>query len=210
MSQGDETGELPRWQLALTARFIQELAYRYIEPWSLVADVTWGQGNFWRLVLPHLNFYLAGSDIEPRGWCHLAADFRKLPYRDKSLDVVVFDPPYLPYAHASLDMQKRYRTALVNMSWARIMDLYEAGILEARRVLRDGGQLWVKGMNLVSGGKYRDSERRIQAMAEVAGFELRDRFEFRGIAGLQGPAKPSFLLIFSAERPGMRWRARQP
>src|SRR5262245_27833402 len=59
-----------------------------------VADVTYGNGVFWRNV--DLSKYeLLATDISS------GVDCRALPYEDNSLDAVVLDPPYMEIGRAS-------------------------------------------------------------------------------------------------------------
>src|SRR5262245_22274242 len=54
-------------------------------------DMTWGRGRFW-LARPPLR--VTGVDIDPIHARDRVADFTKLPYRAKSFDLAIFDPPY--------------------------------------------------------------------------------------------------------------------
>lgn len=70
------------------AELFQQIAKLYIPRGSVVADVTFGQGVFWRNVDTSLyDFY----------WSDLAdgIDCRSLPYEPEMFDVVVSDPPYV-------------------------------------------------------------------------------------------------------------------
>ena len=60
----------------------------YVAPGSIVADVTYGKGVFWRQV-PKDAYNLLKYDLST------GTDCRKLPHADNSLDCVVFDPPYM-------------------------------------------------------------------------------------------------------------------
>src|SRR5262245_66206586 len=60
----------------------------YVQPGSTVADVTFGNGVFWRKV-PRDSFNLLPTDLST------GVDCRSLPYKDSSIDCVVFDPPYM-------------------------------------------------------------------------------------------------------------------
>jgi hypothetical protein len=71
------------------------------------------------------------------------ADFRQLPYGNAGVDVVVLDPPYMQCGHYINN--HRCGAALTgHMRHPEIMVLYRAGMVEARRVLRPGGTLWIK------------------------------------------------------------------
>ena len=60
----------------------------YVKPGSVVADVTYGQGVFWRGI-PGDRYDLRATDIQD------GVDCRNLPYADEEIDCVVLDPPYM-------------------------------------------------------------------------------------------------------------------
>ena len=60
----------------------------YVAPGSIVADVTYGKGVFWRRIPENL-YRLRPSDILT------GVDCRDLPYMDGEIDCVVLDPPYM-------------------------------------------------------------------------------------------------------------------
>ena len=60
----------------------------YVARGSVVADVTYGKGVFWRNV-PEGHYDLFASDIRD------GVDCRDLPYADGAIDCVVLDPPYM-------------------------------------------------------------------------------------------------------------------
>lgn len=55
---------------------------------SVIADVTYGKGVFWRKV-PADAYELRATDLQT------GVDCRDLPYDDRSIDCVVLDPPYM-------------------------------------------------------------------------------------------------------------------
>ena len=55
---------------------------------SVVADITWGKGVFWRNI-PDGLYEVKATDIAT------GVDCRNLPYDDMSVDCVVLDPPYM-------------------------------------------------------------------------------------------------------------------
>jgi hypothetical protein len=122
---------------------IRAVARLYLPDGAVVLDVTWGFGVFWKRFKGRRRFTLIGSDIRPLGGISVQADFRKLPYADAGVDVVVLDPPYTPCGHYLNN--HRYGSALTDhLRHQQILDLYRAGMIEAMRVLRPGGTLWVK------------------------------------------------------------------
>ncbi len=81
--------------------FAQILAL-HVPPGSLIADVTYGLGAFWKKV-PANRYRVLASDIalkpalpSPPGFTlQSEVDCRALPYAAASLDAVVLDPPYM-------------------------------------------------------------------------------------------------------------------
>lgn len=161
------------------ADLIAAVAKLYVPDGAVVADVTWGFGVFWRrFVGRRRRFTLIGSDIrqpsEVGPGVSLCADFRRLPYADESIDVVVLDPPYVHCGHYINN--HRYGAALTDhMRHPEIMELYRAGMVEARRVLRPGGTLWVKCKD-ENDGKQNWSHITIFNIGGELGFERKDRF----------------------------------
>src|SRR5258708_3723638 len=126
------------------ATVIDAAATLYIKDGMKVADVTYGHGTFWKGVIQS-RFILLKSDIEPRTADIAKEDYRDLSYETASLDVIVFDPPYIhnPGKHVG---DPRYNNAatMAGKYHDDIKREYFAGMAEAHRVLKLGGQLWVK------------------------------------------------------------------
>src|SRR5271169_3135539 len=68
------------------AAVFADLLRLHVPEGSLVADVTYGKGVFWRDV-PDGAYQLAASDLRT------GVDCRSLPYADQTLDALVLDPP---------------------------------------------------------------------------------------------------------------------
>ena len=149
----------------------------YVRPGSIVADVTYGKGVFWRNV-PADAFQLLSSDLSK------GIDCRKLPYDAGSIDCVVFDPPYMHtpggtahvnhqnyegyYKNNKVNSQKKYHEA--------VLDLYFTAAREAWRVLRKGGIYIVKCQDEVCANQQRLTH--IEIVNELAnyGFITEDLF----------------------------------
>lgn len=148
----------------------------YLAPGDAVADVTYSSGRFWKRTDLSQYRFLA-SDLMPMRPDVLAADFRALPYRDDSVDALVFDPPYIHSPGKGM-LKDRYngRATTDMITYDQIIDLYRDGMTEACRVLRDGGQLWVKCKDTLASEKQRWSHITIFELADKLGLYARDLF----------------------------------
>lgn len=119
----------------------------YVKPGSIVADITYGKGVFWKNV-PKDRYRLLGTDIKT------GVDCRSLPYEPESLDCIVFDPPYMHTpggtAHVGHQNYENYysNNAAQNGSEKKyheaVLDLYFRTALEAKRILKHEGFFIVK------------------------------------------------------------------
>lgn len=157
---------------------------------SLVADVTFGKGIFWKRVRDDAYRVLA-TDIKT------GTDCRRLPYDDESIDCVVLDPPYMEglfrahqHSLAGKGTYTAFRETYSNGKsdsaarpkyHAAVLSLYFQAGLEAFRVLRENGVFIVKCQDEVSAN--------IQNLTHV---ELINEFASQGFY-----AKDLFVLIRS-------------
>ncbi|WP_067974950.1 class I SAM-dependent methyltransferase [Mycolicibacter icosiumassiliensis] len=161
------------------ADLIVEVARLYIPDGSLVRDVTWGKGAFWK-GLDTARIKLSGSDVAPHIGGHgdvMLADFRDLPDLDGSADIVVLDPPYIhnPGKHQT---DSRYNNANTTsgMYHADIRTMYREGMAEAMRVLRPGGLVFVKGKDEIESGRQCWSQTELLLDAQSMGLYGKDVF----------------------------------
>jgi len=155
---------------------IATVASLYLNDGDTVADVTYSSGRFWRKVKTE-NYRFLASDLIPMKPGVISADFRTLPYRDDSLDALVFDPPYIHSPGKGMLKDRYNGLATTDMiTYADIMKLYQDGMTEACRVLRDGGQLWVKCKDSLASERQRWSHITIYGMAQELGMYPRDLF----------------------------------
>jgi len=130
----------------------------YFKKGDHIADVTYGKGVFWKK-LKKSDYHCYWSDIVTHeSYPHVEnIDFRKLPYENDCMDVVIFDPPYHHTGNNQRQNEKDYQSIRTtpNHSHAMILDLYKAGMKEALRVLKPGGLLLVKCADEIESGKQR-------------------------------------------------------
>ena len=167
----------------------------YVAPGSIVADVTFGKGVFWRRVPPG-QYELLATDIRD------GIDCRNLPYKYESIDCVVLDPPYMHSpggtAHKNhTPFEEHYRN---NGSGNRtrskyhdaVLDLYRDAGREAYRVLRERGVLIVKCQDEVCSNRQRFTHVEIMQMYDEMGFVAED-----------------LLVVIRNNRPGVSRAVRQ-
>ena len=153
------------------ADLIKQVARLYAaDPNLTIADVTFGRGAFWKKT-PQLNVIASDLLTVP----DRPYDFRDLPYKDRSFDIVVLDPPYLP-APGKFMANDRYNNAETTggLLYEDIRELYRTGVTGAARVARS--QVWVKCKDQVSGGRQRWLHHHILQDAENLGLIGRDLF----------------------------------
>ena len=168
---------------------------------ATVADVTFGQGVFWKNVREG-DYTLLASDIDARGShgvlpsgrveVRTGVDCRDLPYGDAALDCVVLDPPYMeglyrsvaghlagsgthsPFRHAYSNGKARQEKG---PRWHdAVVDMYVKAGREAYRVLKRDGILIVKCQDEVSANKQRLTHVEIITAYEAMGFYAKDLF----------------------------------
>ncbi|PDW03624.1 DNA methyltransferase [Candidatus Viridilinea mediisalina] len=151
---------------------------------SIVADVTWGKGVFWKNVSKE-DYIVRASDLKT------GVDCRRLPYADGEIDCVVLDPPYMEgllrnnvdhlgatgtYA-AFRESYSNGKAVDGEPKWHdAVLDLYYKAADEAYRVLRKKGVFIVKCQDEVSAGKQRLTHVEIINEYEKKGFVPKDLF----------------------------------
>ena len=100
----------------------------YVSKGSIVADVTYGRGVFWRQV-PEDSYEVLPTDIQG------GVDCRDLPYEDGEIDCLILDPPYMHSpggtAHETqLPFEDHYRN---NGSGNRTGSKYHEAVLDLYR-----------------------------------------------------------------------------
>jgi hypothetical protein len=150
------------------ADLLPNILKMYAKEGDTIYDVTYGKGVFWRNSDMSIYNFIP-SDLMT------GTDFTKLPYEDKSGDILVLDPPYM---HGGATVKKSindcYRNQ--NTSHESVIRLYARGILEAARVLKKGGQVWVKCQDEIESAKQRMSHCELMELLKMFGFAIQDLF----------------------------------
>jgi hypothetical protein len=154
---------------------------------SIVADVTYGKGIFWKNISRE-SYILRATDIKT------GVDCRKLPYADGSIDCVVLDPPYMEGLYrplvehlAGAGTYAAFRETYSNgqatphkegqPKWHdAVLDFYFQAAHEAFRVLRTYGVLILKCQDEVSANRQRLTHVEIINKLETLGFYTKDLF----------------------------------
>jgi hypothetical protein len=194
----------------------------YVAPGSMVADVTYGKGVFWRRV-PSGRYNLLATDLAT------GVDCRRLPYKGQSIDCVVFDPPYMhtPGGTAHADHQNYegyYRNNQTGNGTGKkyheaVLDLYHQTGMEARRVLKDGGMFIVKCQDEVCANQQRLTH--VEIIIEYAGmgFVCEDLFVVvrtgkpgvsRVIRQVHARKNHSYFLVLRKSNGKSRWKGLVP
>jgi len=111
-------------------------------PEGPILDCTWGKGAFWA---DDLRSRVTGCDIQARYGCHIQADARHLPFKDKAFGLVIFDPPHLHDVGHNAGTRLGADYAYLK-SQAQIHALYRDAAPELRRVATNGAVLKITDM----------------------------------------------------------------
>jgi len=145
---------------------------------SIIADVTYGQGVFWKQV-DNAAYELRGTDLSS------GVDCRQLPYADGVIDCVVFDPPYMHTPGGTAHQNHQNYELYYNNNGSKnackkyheaVLDLYFEGSREAFRVLKPGGVLIIKCQDEVCANKQRLTHVEIINELSEVGFVVDDLF----------------------------------
>ena len=175
-----------------------------------VVDVTYGRGAFWTRYRPA--HFVAHDQVTD------GCDFRRLPENDETVDVVVFDPPYVEQGGRTTtgvpDFLERYGLMDGPTTLGDLRRLMAAGILEGARVLRPSGRLLVKCCDFTANGRYQQFRMHVVTVATAAGLEQQDELVHHSGTGPNGRPPPylrsrrahSFLCVF--QKPPI-WKSRK-
>ena len=156
----------------------------HIPEGSKIADVTYGNGVFWKNV-DTSKYDLVTSDIST------GVDCRSLPYETESFDAIVIDPPYMEGLLRSEARHKAGSGAYATFrdyysngdeksagpKWhAAVTDLYFKAGAEALRVLKENGVAIVKCQDEVSANRQWLTHVEIIIHYQSLGFYAKDLF----------------------------------
>lgn len=120
-----------------------------------IVDVTANARRMWKgLDTSKVTFCDIDSAMKP----DIIADFSSLPFAERSVDVLVFDPPHLPKAAASKNSNHEFANRY-GLSYAGsnsdISHLFPEFLREAERVLAPDGLIFAKLKDFVHNHAYR-------------------------------------------------------
>lgn len=153
---------------------VSHVANMYLKEGDSVADVTYGKGTFWKDI-DQSKYNLYFSDILT---CDNAKyDFRDLPYPDNKFDVVVLDPPYC-HNPGRMIVEANYKNSETTrgMYHEDIINLYKEGMIEAIRITKPNGYVWVKCQDEVETSFQRWSHIELYNIATKLGLFAKDLF----------------------------------
>lgn len=202
----------------------------YVAPGSVIADVTFGRGVFWKRV-PKDRYRLFATDLKT------GVDCRSLPYKTGGIDCVVFDPPYMHTpggtAHVGHQSYERYYRNNVPQSGRAssgtagsgakyheaVLELYFQAAEEAHRVLRDDGIYLVKCADEVCANQQRLTHVELVNELTRKGFVVEDLFVLvrnnrpglsRVIRQMHARKNHSYFLVFRKSNGRRRWQGIAP
>ncbi len=189
----------------------------YVAPGSLVADVTYGRGVFWKAV-PEDRYRLLATDLAT------GVDCRELPYEFASIDCVVLDPPYMhtPGGTAHVGHQNFENYYKNNGSTnghllkyhEAVLDLYFKAGKEAWPVLGPNGIFIVKCQDEVCANQQRLTHVELINEYHGLGFVCEDLFVMvrnnkpgvsRVLKQIHARKNHSYFLVFRKTRGRSRW-----
>ncbi len=144
-------------------------------PDGIECDVTYGNGGFYKNIPePKYKF-----DIDPQCDGVIQASSIELPLEDKSINSLMFDPPFLTYVrqgregNGNMIMSKRFAGY---WKYEELSVHYRKTIYEAHRVLKHKGILIIKCQDIIHNHKMHCTHANVINWAAGCDFRLLDMF----------------------------------
>lgn len=139
-------------------------------------DCTYSKGVFWRKIKgPKIK-----TDLFPLNDSIIRANTEDLPFEDKSMNSIMYDPPfviagkkYKENNEGSSIIAKRFEGYT---TFNDLMENYYKSLLELYRITEENGLVVMKCQDTVSGGKNHFTHVMVMNMAMQIGFYPRDLF----------------------------------
>ena len=145
----------------------------YAPDGAIIADLTYGKGSFWKRI-DRDKYTALVSDIKPSPEIDARIDFRSLPYKNGSIDLVILDPPYLSGGDTVVGHINRQYSCDSRTSHQGVIRRYAVGIVESARVLKKRGRLFVKCQDETVSGRQHFSHIELIRLLEILGFKILD------------------------------------
>lgn len=153
---------------------------------SVVADITYGRGVFWKNVRKD-SYRVLASDLK------IGTSWENLPYESQSIDAIVFDPPYMEGLYRTSKeamagsgthqtFQNAYSDGKVQVEKTErkyhdaVLQAYLSVMPEVKRLLRPAGKFIVKCQDEVSANRQKLTHVELIWAYERQGFYCKDLF----------------------------------
>lgn len=140
------------------------------KPPRRILDATVNEGRFWR----GSERPVTGMDIDPQFRPDVVADNTRMPFQDRSFDVVVYDPPHVPNQGKDnkKDFSERFGLVLrsAKENGYTFSHTFPPFVGEAHRILRAEGILLCKIADYVHHHRYQWAHIEFIRAAREAGF----------------------------------------
>ena len=135
-------------------------------------DPTYSKGVIYKgkIQAPQLKF-----DINPQVEGCRKADCTALPIPSKSLDCILFDPPFVISNEHNPDSKIINRFTCFK-TWFELVEMYKLSLHEFHRVLKRNGVVIFKCQDVLNGGNQYFSHLAVMMLANEIGYYWRDLF----------------------------------
>ena len=134
-----------------------------------VLDCTFSKGTMWKGLNP-TTFDVIRSDLYPQTLLDVQADYTALPFRQHTIDAIVWDPPHIADGGKNGLMHKRYGSNTGNS----LEDTMSAFLAQADWVLKPKGVILAKIANGVHGQHFINWTNKFLYNADGFGFDQVD------------------------------------